>query len=256
MNPDALRDLLIAWSNINSGSENLPGLARMCAALRLEFSRIPGAALEEVELPDTTARALRVRIRPDAPIQILLSGHYDTVYGADHPFQQCTLVDDHTLRGPGVADMKGGLVVMFAALREFALRGIGQVALQRHQEGTEVKFYAVSGRRFFHWLYASSGGPDDGLPAPPRTTSRAVEFDTGALQQIAEEAAATLGLEVFGGDAIVGPTGEITLIDLNDWPSFAPCRERASSAIAAYIARRVDASWNPGLFSSANESAV
>ena len=116
-------------------------------------------------------------------------------------------------------DSAGGLQ---RALGEFADRGIGQVALQRHQEGTEVKFYAVAGRRFFHWLYASSGGPDAALPARPRTESRTVEFDVGGLQQIAEEAAAALGLEVFGGDAIVGPTGELTLIDLNDWPSFAP----------------------------------
>jgi glutamate carboxypeptidase len=49
----------------------------------------------------------------------LLSGHFDTVYGAHHGFQKCTRVGDDTLRGPGVADMKGGLVVMLAALREF-----------------------------------------------------------------------------------------------------------------------------------------
>src|SRR5204863_964034 len=46
-------------------------------------------------------------------------GHYDTVYEAGHLFQRCTLLDENTLRGPGVADMKGGLVVMLAALREF-----------------------------------------------------------------------------------------------------------------------------------------
>ena len=33
--------------------------------------------------------------------------------------------------------------------------------------------------------------------------------------------------------------GELTLIDLNDWPSFAPCRERASYAIADFITKRV-----------------
>ena len=64
------------------------------------------------------------------------------------------------------------------------------------------------------------------------------------------------GLEIFGGDVIVAPSGELTLIDLNDWPSFAPCRDRASDAIAEHLMRRVDAAWNPGLVSSANESAV
>jgi glutamate carboxypeptidase len=115
----ALRDLLVRWSEINSGSDHPAGLARMRAALGAEFSSLTGAIVDDVPLPGTAARALRVRQRPTAPIQLLLSGHYDTVYGADHPFQKCDQPDVHTLRGPGVADMKGGLVVLLAALREF-----------------------------------------------------------------------------------------------------------------------------------------
>ena len=57
-------------------------------------------------------------------------------------------------------------------------------------------------------------------------------------------------------DVIVASTGDLTLIDLNDWPSFAPCREAAADAIADYLARRVHAAWNPGLVSSANQSAL
>ncbi len=119
MNPTALRDLLISWANINSGSDHPAGLDRMCMALRVEFSKLPKVTAEEVVLPGTTAKALRVRCRPESPQQILFSGHYDTVYGATHPFQHCTLLDANTLRGPGVADMKGGLVVMLAALQDF-----------------------------------------------------------------------------------------------------------------------------------------
>jgi glutamate carboxypeptidase len=70
-----------------------------------------------MKLRGTTAEALRVRCRPEAPIQVLLSGHYDTVYDVDHPFQSCSQPDPETLRGPGVADMKGGIVVMLAALQ-------------------------------------------------------------------------------------------------------------------------------------------
>ena len=47
----------------------------------------------------------------------------------------------------------------------------------------------------------------------------------GALRRLGEDAAAAAGLDVFGGDVIVGSSGELTLIDLNDWPSFAPCRD-------------------------------
>lgn len=92
----------------------------MRLALAGEFSQLPGAITEHVALPNTAAQALRVRVRPDAPLQLLFSGHYDTVYGANDPFQTCTLLDENTLRGPGVIDMKGGLVTILAALQEFA----------------------------------------------------------------------------------------------------------------------------------------
>ena len=51
-----------------------------------------------------------------APIQIVLTGHYDTVFPADSGFQTVTTRADGALNGPGVADMKGGLAVMLAAL--------------------------------------------------------------------------------------------------------------------------------------------
>jgi glutamate carboxypeptidase len=119
MTADAMRDLLVSWANINSGSEHLAGLERMRAALAAEFGTLPDAAIEHVSLDGTAAKALRVRVRPAAAKHVLLSGHFDTVYGASDAFQHCTLLDAATLRGPGVADMKGGLVVMLAALRAF-----------------------------------------------------------------------------------------------------------------------------------------
>jgi glutathione synthase/RimK-type ligase-like ATP-grasp enzyme len=133
-----------------------------------------------------------------------------------------------------------------AGLREFAARGIEHAAVQHHRPGDEIKFYGVAGGRFFYWFY-----PKD---APPGVTRHA--FDVGALRELANAAAAAAGLDIFGGDVIVGATGDLTLIDLNDWPSFAPCRDEASAAIAAYLMRRVDAAWNPSLVSSANQSAV
>lgn len=115
----SLCELLISWADINSGSQNIAGLERMREVLMAEFATIPDVKVETVVLGGTAAAGVRVQQRPDAPIQILLSGHYDTVYGADHPFQTCERVGADLLRGPGVADMKGGIVVMLAALREF-----------------------------------------------------------------------------------------------------------------------------------------
>jgi glutamate carboxypeptidase len=119
MDLSALRDELISWANINSGSGNVAGLEKMRATLAAAFGKLPGARVEHVPLSGTPAHVLRISIRPTAPRQLLFSGHYDTVYAADHPFQRCDLANERTLRGPGVADMKGGLMVMLAALREF-----------------------------------------------------------------------------------------------------------------------------------------
>src|SRR5699024_7478077 len=54
--------------------------------------------------------------RPEAPLQVLLVGHLDTVFAEDHPFQTVREIEGGRLNGPGVADLKGGLIVMHAAL--------------------------------------------------------------------------------------------------------------------------------------------
>ena len=133
-----------------------------------------------------------------------------------------------------------------AGLEEFAARGVARAAVQHHRPGDEIKFYGVAGGGFFHWFY-----PKDADASVPRH-----RFDQARLPRLAGAAAAAAGLEIFGGDVIVAPDGGLTVIDLNDWPSFAPCREQASEAIAVHLMRRVDANWNPSLVSSANESAV
>jgi len=118
-----------AWSAVNSGSRNLDGLARMAALLADAFSALPGnirlidpAPVESVS-PDGAllqvghGRHLFLSVRPKAPVRVLLTGHMDTVFTADHPFQAQRWLDDHVLNGPGVADMKGGLAIMLAALQ-------------------------------------------------------------------------------------------------------------------------------------------
>jgi hypothetical protein len=113
-------------------------------------------------------------------------------------------------------------------LADFARRGIRLAALQAHRPGDEIKFYGVAGGAFFHWFYSGN--------------ARKHPFDSAQLQHLGNDAAAAAGLDVFGGDVIVSPEGELTLIDLNDWPSFAPCRERAAYVIADFITKKVHAS--------------
>lgn len=117
------------WAAINSGSRNLPGLARMAAILADAFSVLPGAItlldappIQEMSsdgtiLPIQNGQHLMVSVRPEAPRQMLFTGHMDTVFGETHPFQKSRWLEVGILNGPGVADMKGGIAVMLAALR-------------------------------------------------------------------------------------------------------------------------------------------
>ncbi len=116
---------------INSGSTHREGLATMARQLTQTFHPLGGTAelIEAAPLQivtsggatqhQTAGQILRIRKRPAADRQVLLVGHMDTVFPADDLFQTCTDLGDGRLQGPGVADMKGGLLVMFAALRAF-----------------------------------------------------------------------------------------------------------------------------------------
>ena len=116
------------WAAINTGTRNLVGLKQMAGILADAFAHLPGAlSLEkaapvESVFPDGHLHQiehgdhLHVRVRPNAPIQMLFTGHMDTVFAVDHPFQEQKWLEDGVLNGPGVADMKGGISVMLAAL--------------------------------------------------------------------------------------------------------------------------------------------
>jgi len=118
----------LEWAAINSGTGNLPGLATMAGKLADAFSALPGdidlVAADPVEsiLPDGRTKAIKrgrnlhLSVRPQAPVKLLFTGHMDTVFAADHPFQKTVMLNDGRLNGPGVADMKGGIAIMLAAL--------------------------------------------------------------------------------------------------------------------------------------------
>jgi glutamate carboxypeptidase len=119
------------WAQINTGTHNLDGLARLSAAVERQFASLDVQPeyfdLSQFEATDALGRAaqaplgraMRLVKRPDAPLKVLLCIHLDTVFPPDHPFQKITRLDSNTLRGPGVADAKGGLVVLLTALQAF-----------------------------------------------------------------------------------------------------------------------------------------
>ncbi len=120
-----------------------------------------------------------------------------------------------------------------AALGGLAARGIARAVIQPHVAGDLVKFYGVGAGGgphgeppWFRWFYHK----EQRLAGHP--------FDERRLARLVRSAASALGLEVYGGDAIVTSAGEPMLLDVNAWPSFALYRDEAASRIASYLALR------------------
>lgn len=125
----AMLDAVLRWAAINTGTANLAGLDTMAAQLADAFAVLPGdvtlvdaAPVAAINAAGNTVtqgngRHLVLRVRPQAKRRFLLTGHMDTVFPIDDPFQQVRWLDDDTINGPGTADMKGGIAVMLEALK-------------------------------------------------------------------------------------------------------------------------------------------
>ena len=112
---------------------------------------------------------------------------------------------------------------MDRVLADFGEREITHYVVQPHIEGDLIKFYGVGPGRWFTWFYHDA------------TRARRLPFEIDELASSAAAGALALGLEVFGGDAIISEDGKVTLLDLNSWPSFARVRGEAAVQIAWHI---------------------
>jgi hypothetical protein len=140
--------------------------------------------------------------------------------------------DVHNTQDGDVVFAERGADVV-AALAGLAARGIRRAVIQPHIAGDLIKFYGVGTgasaedapawfRCFYHKAQTVAGYP----------------FEPARLARLARQAAAALGLEVYGGDAIATPEGGLVLLDLNAWPSFALYRDEAAGVIATYLLLR------------------
>jgi hypothetical protein len=217
-------DLLLRWESDGARIVNPPK-----AALKTYREHLPGL-LRSAGIPFPETRLINTSKGADEGVHI--NGGVWLKRGDMHP---CVGADVQWI---DTADR------LRASLKEFAGRGITRAALQTHVSGNEVKFYGVTGGRLFHWYYPSD--PDDHRHG----------FDVAELERLATSAATAAGLAIYGGDVMVGPSGALTLIDLNAWPSFAPCRNQAADAIAGYLMGHLNVAWHRGLVSIANNSVL
>lgn len=120
-------------------------------------------------------------------------------------------------------------------LQEYFLRGIKRAVINKHLVGDLIKFYGVSGSRFFYWFYPFDEGHSKYGHEAINGKSQGLEFDKDRMREICQHASDVLDVKIYGGDCIISPEGDIRIIDFNDWPSFAPCRDAAAPHIAKYI---------------------
>jgi hypothetical protein len=133
----------------------------------------------------------------------------------------------------GDVSFSGDAGAFEATLARLSARGIARAVVQDHVPGDLIKFYGVAGLdggaerpSWFQWFYHR----DQTLQNHP--------FDPEGLVAAVARAASALGLEVYGGDAIVSPGGRISVIDVNAWPSFALFRLVAAGSIATLLAAK------------------
>lgn len=118
---------LTSWCNINTHAYNLRGLSKLRTLIHQQFSMLT-QHIETIDYPPirTWSRpeqpvgpALWIQQRPELKRRILLVGHMDTVFHEHHAFQAVQPISPSQWRGPGIVDMKSGLLVLWSALYFF-----------------------------------------------------------------------------------------------------------------------------------------
>ena len=120
-------------------------------------------------------------------------------------------------------------------LQEYLYRGINRAVINVHLVGDLIKFYGIRDTDYFYWFYPLDAGHSKYGWEAVNGVSRGLPFDLSHLKEICNRAAEELNVVVYGGDCIVDEDGTVRIIDFNDWPSFAPCRNEAAPHIAKAI---------------------
>lgn len=121
---EAAIDLLKKSVNINSGTMNFPGVIKVGELFKAELDQLGfQTELTNGEAYGRAGHLIAKRVGKKGP-KFLLIGHLDTVFELDSPFQEYTMLDENIMKGPGVADMKGGDVIIILAMKALKDAGI------------------------------------------------------------------------------------------------------------------------------------
>jgi hypothetical protein len=124
-------------------------------------------------------------------------------------------------------------------MKEFAFRGIPNAVINEHLVGDLVKFYGVADTDFFFHFYPFDLSHSKFGLEKINGAANQYSFSVEELKKACDKAGEVLDVKVYGGDCVVNKDGSFKIIDFNDWPSFAPCREAAAPKIAECIDKQV-----------------
>jgi len=123
-NDNAL-SLLETTVNINSGTMNFEGVRAVAEVLMPEFEQLGFKAYFEPGSAYNRAGHLIAKLEGGKGPKLLLIGHLDTVFEPSSPFQTFEKLEENLAKGPGIADMKGGNIIILQALK--ALHSVGEL---------------------------------------------------------------------------------------------------------------------------------
>lgn len=124
-------------------------------------------------------------------------------------------------------------------LKEFAFRGIPNAVINEHLVGDLVKFYGVADTDFFFHFYPFDISHSKFGLEEINGAANMYPFSASDLKKACDKAGEALNVKIYGGDCVVAKDGSFKIIDFNDWPSFAPCRDIAAKKIAECIDKQV-----------------
>lgn len=123
-------------------------------------------------------------------------------------------------------------------INDFQRRNIPTAVINEHLYGDLIKFYGIRGLSYFFWFYPSPCSHSKFGLEKINGEAKGIAFEEETLKKYCEQASIALDVPVYGGDCVISSDGNITIIDFNDWPSFARCREEAAGNIADYISKQ------------------
>ncbi|MDE5705166.1 hypothetical protein [Muribaculum sp.] len=230
----------------NNGQVHEPVIINMCREMK-SIQRLQKLEDEGVLVINsgygiencTRERMTRILVGSNIPYpESLIVNTDESVKGAlkNAGFSQCWIKrgDFHAMHKEDVSYVRHPEEAQ-EVLQEYFLRGIKRAVINRHLVGDLIKFYGVQGTPFFFWFYPFDEGHSKYGHEAINGKSKGIEFDRQHMRDICQRASEVLDVKIYGGDCIVSPDGDIRIIDFNDWPSFAPCRQEAAPYIAKCI---------------------